>query len=46
MKIIYTSHAEKKFDILKRYGIDYSKSQIEDILRNPIKLKIQEKIEK
>jgi len=43
MKIKYTSHAEFKFKILKRYGIDYSKSQIEDILRNPEKVEDSKK---
>ena len=38
MKIRYTSHAKRKFDILKRYGINYTKSQIEDVLKNPEKV--------
>jgi len=38
MKIIYTSHAEIKFGILKKYGINYSKPQIEDVLQNPEKV--------
>ncbi|NMG83380.1 MAG: DUF4258 domain-containing protein [Methanosarcinales archaeon] len=38
MRIKYTSHAEIKFDILKRYGINYLKSQIEDVLQNPEKV--------
>ena len=38
MKIEYTVHAEAKFDVLKRYGINYTKSQIEDVLHNPEKV--------
>ena len=38
MKIKYTSHATQKFVILKRYGIDYSKSRIEEVLLNPDKV--------
>jgi uncharacterized DUF497 family protein len=36
--IKYTNHAEIKFNVLKKYGIDYSKSQIENILQNPEKV--------
>ena len=38
MKIEYTTHAETKFKVLKRYGINYSKSQIEDVINNPEKV--------
>ncbi|NKQ37995.1 MAG: DUF4258 domain-containing protein [Methanosarcinales archaeon] len=36
--IKYTNHAEIKFNVLKKYGIDYSKSQIENVLQNPEKV--------
>jgi hypothetical protein len=35
MKIEYTTHTETKIKVLKRYGINYSKSQIEDVINNP-----------
>ena len=35
IEIIYTSHAENKFEILKRYGVTYTKTQIEDVLLHP-----------
>jgi len=38
LMIKYTNHAEIKFNVLKKYGIDYSKSQIENVLQNPEKV--------
>jgi uncharacterized DUF497 family protein len=38
MKIVYTSHAESKFEVLKRYGVIYTKDQIEEVVRNPDKV--------
>jgi len=43
IEIIYTSHAENKFEILKRYGVTYTKTQIEDVLLHPDTVKESKK---
>lgn len=37
-KIKFCSHAELKFRILKKHGINFTKSQIERVLSNPDKI--------
>ena len=37
-KIVYGTHAEEKFDILKRHGFLISKRQVRDTLRKPERL--------
>ena len=43
IEIIYTSHAENKFKVLRKYGVSYTKTQIEDILLHPDSIKESEK---
>ena len=37
-KIVYGTHAEEKFEILKRHGFAVSKRQVRDTLRSPEKI--------
>jgi len=39
MKILYTKHAEIKFQILKKHNFIVTKKQIRDILENPESIK-------
>ncbi len=39
IEILYTSHAENKFEILRGYGVSYTKTQIEDVLLHPDTIK-------
>lgn len=36
--ITYTSHAEMKFEVLKRHGVIISRSIVEDAVENPQKV--------
>ncbi len=35
MEIVFTKHAEEKFDILKRYRVIITRQKIIEILKNP-----------
>ena len=37
-KIVYGSHAQEKFDILKRHGFVVSKRQVRETLQRPEKI--------
>jgi hypothetical protein len=37
-KIVYGTHAEEKFEILKRHGVVVSKRQVRETLRKPEKV--------
>ena len=37
-KIVYGSHAEEKFEILRRHGFVVSKTQVRETLRRPEKI--------
>lgn len=43
MKIVYTSHAENKFEILRKHGVVYTRDQIEDVLHHPDKIEKAER---
>jgi hypothetical protein len=37
LMIHFTKYAEKKFDILNKYKVFYTKEQIEDVVKTPMK---------
>jgi hypothetical protein len=41
--IIYSKYAEKKFDILNKYKVFFTKEQLEEVLKNPESIKIKGK---
>jgi uncharacterized DUF497 family protein len=42
-KIEFTNHAKLKFEILKKHGVHFTKSQIEETVTNPEKVTEAEK---
>ena len=37
-RIVFSSHAQEKFDILWRHGVRLTKEQVEDTVRRPLKV--------